>query len=98
MSNLDMTLMSESFLLTNTPVTSLTLDLVNNHAQMNYPSDEIVPAPTPPSPPSTVVYYRIRGFYVAGGVYESWISTNPDSSPPSGHTLTNITQIVLNGT
>lgn len=37
-------------------------------------------------------YFMMRGYYVSGATYETWISTGtPNTTPPSGHTLTNIT-------
>lgn len=40
---------------------------------------------------SSTTYYKMRGFYTLGGVYETYIVTDaPSLSPPSGHTLTNI--------
>lgn len=37
------------------------------------------------------VNYKMRGFYVTGQVYESWIvQGRPSNMPPSGHTLINI--------
>jgi len=97
MSNLDMTMTAEQLTLRSTPVGSLLLQMIRSDALVEYPSQS-VPTPAPPSPPSTITYYKIRGFYVVGGVYETWVSSNPDSSPPSGHTLTNITQVMLSGT
>jgi hypothetical protein len=38
-------------------------------------------------PPATTTYYKMRGYYVAGGVWETWVSTGSPGSPPSGHTL-----------
>lgn len=36
-------------------------------------------------------YYQMRGWYAAGGVYETWVATGaPSMTPPSGHTLTGI--------
>ena len=54
------------------------------------------------SVPSTVVssagsgggtgtqYFRVRGWYAAGSTFEVWVSTNPYSAPPSGHTLVDV--------
>ena len=36
---------------------------------------------------TTVTYYKMRGYYVAGSVWETWVSTGSPGSPPSGHTL-----------
>lgn len=45
----------------------------------------------PTNPPVLVTYFKMRGFYAVGGVYETWIVTgNASLTPPSGHTLTNI--------
>lgn len=39
---------------------------------------------------STTIY-KNTGFYVAGGVRESWISYGmPSATPPSGHALANV--------
>jgi hypothetical protein len=35
-------------------------------------------------------FYRLRGWYAAGSTFEVWVSSNPYSSPPSGHTLDDI--------
>lgn len=36
-------------------------------------------------------YYRMRGYYTLGSVYEYWVvSEEPSLTPPSGHSLTNI--------
>ena len=36
-------------------------------------------------------YFKMRGFYVAGAVYEVFVVTGaPSSTPPSGHTLINV--------
>jgi hypothetical protein len=46
--------------------------------------------------PVTLTRYKNQGRYVAGGVWESWDSFGaPSSTPPSGHTLTEITYVVL---
>lgn len=43
-------------------------------------------------PNTNIQYFKIRGYYVAGSTYEVWISqVVPNLTPPSGHTLTNIT-------
>jgi len=35
--------------------------------------------------------YKNQGWYAAGGVYETWISYGaPITTPPSGHTLTQL--------
>ena len=33
--------------------------------------------------------YRMRGYYIGGATYEFWITTDPDSSNPSGNPLVN---------
>jgi hypothetical protein len=45
-----------------------------------------------PSNPSVIVtYFKMRGFYVTGSVYENWVvNSAPSFTPPSGHTLINI--------
>lgn len=36
-------------------------------------------------------YYKMRGYYVTGAVYETYTVTgSPSSSPPSGHTLIDV--------
>lgn len=38
-----------------------------------------------------ITYYKMQGFFAAGSVYETWVGVgSPNTSPPSGHTLTNI--------
>jgi hypothetical protein len=45
--------------------------------------------PTTSSGPT--IYYKMRGYYVDGSTYETYILTGtPTGFPPSGHTLTNI--------
>ena len=40
--------------------------------------------------------YKNQGYYVAGSVFEVWISTPlPSTFPPSGHTLADIQHTVL---
>lgn len=41
--------------------------------------------------PAVNTYYKMQGWYAAGSVYETWISVNsPNTTPPSGHTLTGV--------
>ena len=43
--------------------------------------------------PSTgaIKYYQMRGWYVSGEIYETWVVANvPSSTPPSGHILIKI--------
>lgn len=47
-----------------------------------------------PAPPGT---YKMTGWYATGSVWESWVVTTPDTTPPSGHTLTFITYSLLVG-
>lgn len=36
-------------------------------------------------------YYKMRGYYVTGSVYETYVVTgNPSETPPSGHTLIDV--------
>lgn len=43
-----------------------------------------------------VYKYKNRGWYVAGGVEESWVTVGaPSTVPPSGHTLIGIDYVVL---
>lgn len=40
--------------------------------------------------------YKNQGYYVAGAVFEEWITSGaPNTVPPSGHTLTEISYTVL---
>jgi len=40
--------------------------------------------------------YKMRGYYVSGATWEEWTSYgSPNTSPPSGHSLTNITYTAL---
>lgn len=41
----------------------------------------------------TETYYKFRGWYSAGNVYETWITTRSDRIPPSGHSLSDIVLI-----
>lgn len=41
-------------------------------------------------------YFKMRGYYAAGGAYETWTSANlPNLNPPSGHTLTDIVIVAV---
>jgi hypothetical protein len=43
-------------------------------------------------PQPRIQYYKMVGYYSVGSVYEVWITLNaPNSTPPSGHSLQNIT-------
>lgn len=49
------------------------------------------PLAVPSNPIVLVNYYKMRGFYAIGSVYETWIVTDvPSVTPPSGHTLNNV--------
>lgn len=52
--------------------------------------------PTPVTGSGATVY-KMTGYYVAGSTYESWTAGTPDTSPPSGHALTFISYVVLQG-
>ncbi|CAB4196547.1 hypothetical protein UFOVP1290_67 [uncultured Caudovirales phage] len=42
----------------------------------------------------TTTYYKMRGYYVAGLVYEVYVVADaPSSTPPSGHILANVVVI-----
>ena len=41
----------------------------------------------------SIRFYKIRGYYAAGSTFETWVSQYADSSPPSGHTLQNISVV-----
>lgn len=46
--------------------------------------------------PVTFVTYKNQGYYVAGLTYEEWVTISaPSTTPPSGHTLTGISYVVL---
>lgn len=39
----------------------------------------------------TTTYYKMRGYYSVGSVYETYVVTGaPSSTPPSGHVLTDV--------
>jgi hypothetical protein len=42
--------------------------------------------------------YKMRGWYTLGNSYEYWITTDPNSLPPTGHTLLDVTiaQVLTN--
>lgn len=40
--------------------------------------------------PAVVVYYLVRGYYTTGSVYETWVTTDLNATPPSGHSLIDI--------
>lgn len=41
--------------------------------------------------PSLINYYKMRGYYVAGSTYETYVVTgSPSTTPPSGHTLIDV--------
>lgn len=43
-------------------------------------------------PAARIQYYKMMGYYTIGAVFEIWIALNaPNSTPPSGHSLSNIT-------
>lgn len=45
----------------------------------------------PANPAVIINYYKMRGFYSIGGVYETWVLTDaPSVTPPSGHVLNNV--------
>jgi hypothetical protein len=53
-------------------------------------------ATNPGTSGATVYKYKNRGWYVAGGVEESWVTVGaPSTVPPSGHTLIGIDYVVL---
>lgn len=42
--------------------------------------------------PTIVPQYKMHGYYVAGVTYEEWVAYGyPNTTPPSGHTLVNVT-------
>jgi hypothetical protein len=48
--------------------------------------------------PTLVPQYKMTGYYAAGSTYETWTSFNyPNTTPPSGHTLTNISYRQIQG-
>ena len=42
--------------------------------------------------------YKMRGWYTTGNTYEYWITTDPNSLPPTGHILSDVTiaQVLTN--
>lgn len=39
----------------------------------------------------STIYYKMRGFFVSGSVYETYVVTgSPSATPPSGHTLIDV--------
>lgn len=48
-------------------------------------------------PVSGSTVYKMTGYYGAGSTYESWVSAFPNTAPPSGHSLTFISYVVLAG-
>lgn len=45
---------------------------------------------------SVTTYYKMRGYYAIGAVYETYVvSGAPSSNPPSGHTLTDVSIISI---
>lgn len=38
----------------------------------------------------TTIFYKFRGWYAPTLEYETWTSSNKDSTPPSGRTLADI--------
>ncbi len=41
-------------------------------------------------------YFKMRGYYATGNVYETWTSANlPNLNPPSGHTLSDIVIVAV---
>lgn len=51
--------------------------------QMTFdPLEKVIPA----NP--HITYYKLRGYYVSGAVFEVWVTTNSTSlTPPSNHSL-----------
>lgn len=48
--------------------------------------------------PPLVPQFKMSGYYVSGATYETWTSYGfPNTTPPSGHALTNITYVQLRG-
>ena len=53
--------------------------------------DALIGADRPVLPEIPIQTFKMRGWYVIGGVYEVWTSTGtPNLTPPSGHTLLDI--------
>lgn len=61
--------------------------------------EQILPASTIGSPTVIIqevqverpIYYRKRGYYPVSSEYEYWITEDPESIPPSGNPLIDIT-------
>jgi hypothetical protein len=48
--------------------------------------------------PTRVPQFKMTGYYVAGAVYETWTAYRyPNTTPPSGHALTNISYKQIQG-
>jgi hypothetical protein len=44
--------------------------------------------------PTVMPEYKMQGWYSSGSVYETWTAyAYPNTTPPSGHTLTGITYV-----
>lgn len=62
-----------------------------DHSHPNRASTIVMPGLIGGGIPAQITYYKMQGWYVAGSVYETWTSANaPNSTPPSGHTLSDI--------
>jgi hypothetical protein len=73
----------------------LNLPQANSIGQMDLSSPALLADPLFYSNPNydtiAPVNYKMRGYYMVGQVYETWISQNfPSYTPPSGHTLINV--------
>jgi hypothetical protein len=48
--------------------------------------------------PTLVPQYKMTGYYVTGATYETWTAYGfPNTTPPSGHTLTGISYVQIQG-
>lgn len=75
-------------ILYNAPYTDMSLYDSNDRGLT---SDKLGGSQSIPGSVSITVYYKMRGYYTIGGVYETYVVTgSPNLTPPSGHSLTNI--------
>ncbi len=70
--------------------------LLNNPASMTPIQMSMGPNPSNLVSPTLVPQFKMTGYYVTGSVYETWTSYDyTNTTPPSGHTLTNVTYVRL---
>lgn len=47
--------------------------------------------------PVPVALFKMTGYYATGATWETWTGVTPNAAPPSGHTLTFISYVLLAG-